>query len=108
MKVLMSMPWKGNVRELDNVIEHAMIVGEDAWICVADLPSRIARNGSAESVVTDDDLKGAMRVYERSHISNVLDRLEGDKRAAAEQLGISLSSLYRKIDELGLATNGEG
>ncbi|MEE8312153.1 MAG: sigma-54 dependent transcriptional regulator [Candidatus Binatia bacterium] len=107
MKVLTSMPWKGNVRELDNVIEHAMIVGEDAWIRLADLPSRIARNGGTESLVTDDDLKGAMRVYERSHISNVLERLEGDKRAAAEQLGISLSSLYRKIDELGLGSDSD-
>jgi transcriptional regulator with PAS, ATPase and Fis domain len=107
MKVLTSMPWKGNVRELDNAIEHAMIVGEDAWIRLTDLPIRIAHNGSAESPATDDDLKSAMRVYERSHISNVLERLEGDKRAAAEQLGISLSSLYRKIDELGLGSNSD-
>ena len=49
----------------------------------------------------------AMRVYERSHISNVLERLEGDKRAAAELLGISLSSLYRKIDELGLGSDSD-
>ena len=64
-------------------------------------------SGHAEALPTDDDLKGAMRVYERSHIANVLQRLEGDKRAAAEQLGISLSSLYRKIDELGLSNGAE-
>jgi DNA-binding NtrC family response regulator len=38
LKLLMSQPWKGNVRELDNVIEHAMILGNGEWITVADLP----------------------------------------------------------------------
>jgi hypothetical protein len=47
-----------------------------------------------------DDLKSAMRLYERNHLENVLERTENDKRKAADLLGISLSSLYRKIDEL--------
>jgi len=43
-----------------------------------------------------------MRIYERNHLGAVLERTEGDKREAAELLGISLSSLYRKIEELEL------
>jgi DNA-binding NtrC family response regulator len=100
MKLLMSMPWKGNIRELDNVIEHAMIVGNTDWITAEDLPARVSENASPDSVVVGDDLKAAMRLYERNHIENVLERTERDKRKAAEVLGISLSSLYRKIDEL--------
>lgn len=102
MKLLLSMPWKGNVRELDNVIEHAMILGSGDWISSGDLPARLSANADSDTDYVGDDLKGAMRVYERHHISNALERLEGDKRKAAELLGISLSSLYRKIEELDI------
>jgi two-component system response regulator PilR (NtrC family) len=103
MKILMSMPWKGNVRELDNVIEHSMIVGSGDWIRATDLPARLGSSTESQSNEMDDGLKTAMRAYERLHIGNVLNRTTGDKRAAAELLGISLSSLYRKIEELEIS-----
>ncbi len=103
MKVLLNTRWKGNIRELDNVIEHAMIVGDAAWITVNDLPARIHQGRRDDPALAGDDLKSAMRLYERNHLVNVLQRTEGDKRKAAELLGISLSSLYRKIEELELA-----
>ena len=99
MKLLMSLPWKGNVRELDNVLERAMILGNGEWIIVADL----ARWGVPEgvpSVPVGDNLKEAVQAYEKSHIENVLKKTGGDKKSAAESLGLSLSSLYRKLDEL--------
>ena len=99
MKLLMSLPWKGNVRELDNVLERAMILGNGEWIIVADL----ARWGVPEgvpSVSVGDNLKEAVQAYEKSHIENVLKKTGGDKKSAAESLGLSLSSLYRKLDEL--------
>jgi transcriptional regulator with PAS, ATPase and Fis domain len=102
MKALMRMPWKGNIRELDNVIEHAMIVGDGEWITTGDLPGRISVGVPAEDGAVGDELKAAVQFYERGHIANVLQRCEGDKKKAAELLGISLSSLYRKIEELGL------
>ncbi|MEO6030212.1 MAG: sigma-54 dependent transcriptional regulator [Candidatus Binatia bacterium] len=101
-KILMAALWKGNVRELDNVIEHAMILGEGEWITVADLPR--ALQGSAGIVVSaSDDLRQAMGVYEKAHIEAVLRKVEHDKKAAAELLGVSLSSLYRKIEDLEIA-----
>jgi DNA-binding NtrC family response regulator len=100
MKVLLSQPWKGNVRELDNAIEHAMIVGDAEWITPADLPRSVNQELAPESA--GDDLRDALRAYERVHIETVLKRTQGDKRAAADRLGLSLSSLYRKIDELGI------
>jgi transcriptional regulator with PAS, ATPase and Fis domain len=103
MKVLLSQPWKGNVRELDNAIEHAMIVGEGEWITPLDLP-RSVNNELAPVVSAGDDLREALRAYERVHIETVLKRTQGDKRIAAERLGLSLSSLYRKIDELAIGT----
>jgi DNA-binding NtrC family response regulator len=109
MKLMMSRPWKGNVRELDNVIEHAMILGEGDWITVADLP-RALQGENGVAVPIGDDLREALRAYEKAHIQAVLARAGHDKKLAAEMLGVSLSSLYRKIEELeiGLGERGEG
>jgi DNA-binding NtrC family response regulator len=101
LKLLLSQPWKGNVRELDNVIEHAMILGSGEWITMADLP-RPLREGEAALPGVADDLRDALRTYEKIHIENVLRRLANDKRQAADALGLSLSSLYRKMNELGI------
>jgi DNA-binding NtrC family response regulator len=101
MKVLLSLPWKGNVRELDNVIEHAMILGDGDWITVADLP-RALRPEAGVAAAVGDDLREALHAYEKAHIQTVLATCDHDKRVAAERLGVSLSSLYRKIEEFGI------
>jgi DNA-binding NtrC family response regulator len=101
LKVLIAQPWKGNVRELDNAIEHAMILGDGEWITVADLP-RSLREGETALPAVADDLREALRSYEKIHIETLLRRLGNDKRQAAEALGLSLSSLYRKMNELGI------
>jgi len=101
MKLLMALPWKGNIRELDNVLEHAMILGEGNWITVRDLPRALQQDVGLPAPL-GDNLRDAMRAYEKAHIVGVLGKAEQDKRVAAERLGVSLSSLYRKIDELGI------
>jgi two-component system response regulator PilR (NtrC family) len=106
VKVLMTLPWKGNVRELDNLIEHSMILGDGDWLTVNDLP-RALRDAAEVPAVVGDGLRDAMRAYEKAHIQSVLTKANHDKRAAAERLGMSLSSLYRKIEELGLSAGGE-
>ncbi len=101
LKVLMSLPWQGNVRQLDNVIEHAMIVGDGDWIQPADLPGDLTSQPDAPTT-TGDGLRDAIRAYEKAHIENVLVRAGQDKKEAAKRLGIALSSLYRKLEELGI------
>ena len=101
LKVLVSQPWKGNVRELDNAIEHAMILGDGEWIRSCDLP-RALRDGEGTLPPVGDDLRDALRAYEKVHIESVLRRLGHDKRTAADALGLSLSSLYRKMNEFGI------
>ncbi len=101
LKVLMALPWKGNVRELDNLIEHSMILGDGDWLTVNDLP-RAVRSSADLPLATTEGLRDAMRAYEKAHIQSVLAKADNDKRAAAERLGLSLSSLYRKIEELGI------
>jgi two-component system response regulator PilR (NtrC family) len=101
LKLLVSQPWEGNVRELDNVIEHAMILGNGEWITVADLP-RTLREREAALPTVADDLREALKTYEKIHIESLLRRLGHDKRQAARALGLSLSSLYRKMNEFDI------
>jgi DNA-binding NtrC family response regulator len=104
MKQLMAMPWKGNVRELDNVLERAMILGAGEWITPRDLPGGDLPE-SGQRAAVNDNLKDAVQAYEKSHIEQVLTKLGGDKRSAAEALGVSLSSLYRKLEELAIRSD---
>jgi DNA-binding NtrC family response regulator len=100
MRILMSLPWKGNIRELDNVLERAMILGDGEWIKPADLPGQ--KNGIDE-FSAEDNLAKAVELYEKTHIERTIGKAGGDKIRAAELLGLSLSTLYRKIEKLGIA-----
>jgi len=102
MKLLSTLHWEGNIRELDNAIEHGFIVAAGDWITTADLPARVVGAKEFPATGVDDNLKSAMRTYEHHHIAGVLNQTGGDKREAADKLGIGLSSLYRKIEELGI------
>jgi two-component system response regulator PilR (NtrC family) len=106
VKLFMTLPWKGNVRELDNVIEHAMILGDGEWITVDDLPRGL--RPETEKLPATDNLRDALRAYEKAHIQSVLAKHGQDKRVAADQLGVSLSSLYRKIEELEISIPAVG
>lgn len=99
MRLLMSARWKGNIRQLDNAIERAVIMCEGAQIEPKDLPPDLL--GVGQILPDTDDLRSALRHYERLHIGRVL-RQWPDKREAAKRLRLGLSSLYRKIEELGL------
>jgi DNA-binding NtrC family response regulator len=78
-----------------------MILGDGVWIQPADLPRALREREDALPPV-GDNLRDALQAYERMHIEGVLRRCENDKRQAAQLLGLSLSSLYRKLNELGL------
>ena len=99
VRILMSLPWKGNVRELDNVIEHTMILAEGVRITVKDLPASIVASSQGNAAFTFN-LKDALRQFEKQHILRALERAGQDRKEAAMLLDISLSSLYRKIEEL--------
>jgi two-component system response regulator PilR (NtrC family) len=103
MRILMSLPWKGNIRELDNVLERAMILGNGEWISPADLPGQQSA-ADGEFAAVDDNLTKAVELYEKTHIERILGKTGGDKMRAAQLLGLSLSTLYRKIEKLGLET----
>jgi DNA-binding NtrC family response regulator len=99
VRLLMSAQWKGNVRQLDNAIERAVMMSDDEEIKPGDLPPDLLGIGSP--LPDTNDLRSALRHYERLHISRVL-RQWPDKREAAKRLKLGLSSLYRKIEDLGI------
>ncbi len=101
MGALLNYSWKGNIRELQNVIERAMILCEGNIITPSDLPSLLSR-GKDDLDREEENLKENLREYERQHIIKVLEKTGQDKKEAATLLGLSLSSLYRKMEELSI------
>ena len=98
MKYLQSLSWPGNVRELANAIEHATILCDQLPITVDHLPQRFNRSQVATA---QSDKRSAMTLQnlEMVAIQEALDRYEGNKPAVAEELGISLKTLYNKINQ---------
>ena len=91
---LAARPWKGNVRELENALERAMVLGGGELLSLA---PTVSEDPATAPVAHPRDLREAMRQFERRHLTDVLDEARLDKRKAADLLGISLASLYRKL-----------
>ena len=106
-RLLLTATWPGNVRELRNTIERICILTDDRFFteketlaCLnptsprgSDVPA-VPTNGGAESQLLAD--------AEREHIARILKETDGNKKAAAQLLGVSRRALYRKLDRLGL------
>jgi transcriptional regulator with PAS, ATPase and Fis domain len=100
---LIAYPWPGNVRELENIIERAIILSQKAdRIDVDDLPTSLSDSAVAGNMPMK--LDDALRVFTKEHITRVLATVSGDKKEAAKALGMGLSSLYRKLEELEITT----
>lgn len=90
--------WKGNIRELKNVIERAVILTNDAELTTANLPldfQALQQKGRPMSAFE-------LASIEKLHIQRVLNHTKGNKMAAARLLNIGLTTLYRKIEEYQL------
>jgi two-component system response regulator AtoC len=108
-EILTAYDWPGNVRELENVLHRAMILAEDGRITVADLPPQITPvlppvlapvDGAPTAPgLFEAPLREQVRSFEHQQILRAIDACAGDRRAAAQRLGIGLSSLYRKLEE---------
>ena len=96
LRILMRYEWPGNVRELGNVIERAMNMADGSVIQPQDLPEYIFRQ------TAEVNLKDISRSGERETISAVLASVGGNRKLVAEKLGISTTTLWRKMKELGI------
>ncbi|MGC8719048.1 MAG: helix-turn-helix domain-containing protein, partial [Thermodesulforhabdaceae bacterium] len=101
MEELKNLKWTGNVRELRNVIERAIILAENELVTLKTLPIEIT---SSKSVVDPVLPSFNLSEVERYVILKALEHHRGNKQKAAEVLGISRKTLYRKIKEYGLSS----
>jgi DNA-binding NtrC family response regulator len=95
--------WKGNIRELKNIIERAVILADGPMLTVDNLPSELQVVGLKMSgPLSAFDLASV----EKLHIQRVLNHTRGNKTEAARLLNIGLTTLYRKIEEYKLSYDG--
>jgi two-component system response regulator AtoC len=107
--LLVNFAWPGNVRQLENVLHRAAILADGDCIRTVDLPPEVTHgvgHGGVASPVPGQDAAGGegslrdrVRRFELSLIRRAIDDAGGDRRQAAQRLGIGLSSLYRKLEE---------
>jgi transcriptional regulator of acetoin/glycerol metabolism len=107
MAALMSYDYPGNVRELENAIEHAFVVCGGNVIEREDLPPHVLgqRLGPTSSVPaggSEEEALGPLQSAEVIAIREALDRHRGNRTKAAEDLGVSRNTLWRKMKKYGI------
>lgn len=92
---LVNHDWKGNIRELKNIIERAVILANDKELSLSSLPLDFQTSSRKGQSLSAFELSS----MEKLHIQRVLNYTQGNKMAAARLLNIGLTTLYRKIEE---------
>jgi DNA-binding NtrC family response regulator len=96
--------YPGNVRELESIIAHAIIMADDEIVRARDLPDQVRAGGSAPFALPHyamDDIP-TLKEMEEQVIRRALEKLDGNQTEVAEKLGISRSTLWRKMKEYGV------
>jgi len=103
MRMLTAHSWPGNVRELENAIEHAFVQCKDDTVRTEDLPKslRLEATSADERIEIDGDRP--LEDSERRVLIRILEEVQGNRREAARRLGISRTTLWRKMKRYGLA-----
>jgi two-component system response regulator HydG len=110
IEALVRYPWPGNVRELENMIERIVVLGRSRTVMVQDLPMAVRE---AAKAVLARGMPGSLQEMERLRIIDALHEARGNKKLAAETLGIHRSTLYAKLRRYDLldhmpSGNGDG
>jgi two-component system response regulator HydG len=96
----MDYAWPGNVRELENVIERAVVLSRSDALAEGDLPEHIANAAPNAAAQLTFEIGTPLDEIELRVIRETLRRTKGDKSVAAQLLGISTRTIYRKLDGL--------
>ncbi|MBN2654567.1 MAG: sigma 54-interacting transcriptional regulator [Nitrospirae bacterium] len=100
LSLLMAYDWPGNIRELENVIERSFILCSDCSISIAHLPPEIT---AGSKVSAGRDIRSAHDIFDAQTIRAALQRNAFNRQAAARELGIHKTTLFRRIKKLGIA-----
>lgn len=105
MTILMSHDYPGNIRELENIIEYAAVVSQDSLIRIKNLPENLLRAPGSQIKMIFEEIgdKGfSMEFLEKDFIYEILRKNKWNRTAAAAQMGIHPTTLWRKIKRLNL------
>ncbi len=100
MRALIGYEWKGEIRELENIIERAAIFSKSEFITLKDLPEVFNTKSGITDFSKMGSLEDSVRKFEREYIYKALENNNFDKEKTAELLKVGLSTLYRKLKEL--------
>ena len=101
-KILLNYPWPGNVRELENTIERAVMLCEDKFIDLKDLPDSLRDYDYREEFLYPTYSNLTLDELERMYILSVLKKTNNNKQRAAKLLGLSRPALYRKLKKYNI------
>lgn len=100
MRVLINHDWKGEIRELENVIERAIIFCNEDYIEKSNLPDSFLGADSQFNLSLSGSLEDSIKKYERDIIMNALESNDFNKEKTADYLNVGLSTLYRRLKDL--------
>lgn len=100
MNAFINYKWQGEVRELENIVERAVIFCNEDFISTENLPKSFKENISEFNA--SGTLEDSLRDFEKNHILKILEEDNLDKEAAAKHLNVGLSTLYRKLKEYNI------
>ena len=92
LKLLMDYDWPGNVRELENIIERALVIGQDNEISADDLPF-------SHKEVGPETFPRSLKMMEKMHIQRILEATDWNISQAARELDIDRQTLYNKMEK---------
>ena len=101
MRILMEHEYPGNIRELENIVEHAFVLCPGGLVEVRHLPTDLRRTLDGRDSPTAPG--GTLKELEAMHIADAVRRHKGNRAAAARELGINPSTLFRKVKALGIS-----
>ena len=96
-RMFLHYPWHGNVRELENTLEHAFVRCRQSVITAENLPPDFLKYFESHALSTDGNPEGEVRA-----IRKALEQAGGNKTEAARLLGLSRRTIYRKLERLGI------
>ena len=101
---LLEYPWPGNVRELENCMEYAAVLARHHEVRITDLPQKV-RDHRVIRLTPSNDVGEIIPIdeYERRYVVNVIIQLGGNKKRAAQRLGMDRKTLYRKLERWGVS-----
>ena len=101
IKILQKTEWRGEVRELENVIERAMIFCDNDMIEMSSLPPYLFKKRLNRDIIdSDNSLEDASKLFQKNYILNALERFNNHRGKTAKFLSISEPTLYRRLQEL--------